>query len=60
LFFAGFKQDSPSFLGTLRAVPDSRKTGSINRREAFFSFGQGAVNRSFLLLDRTGKTDYHS
>jgi hypothetical protein len=23
LFFAGFKQDSPGFLGTLRAVPDS-------------------------------------
>jgi hypothetical protein len=22
LFFAGFKQDSPGFLGTLRAVPD--------------------------------------
>jgi hypothetical protein len=24
LFFAGFKQDSPGFLGTLRAVPDNR------------------------------------
>jgi hypothetical protein len=25
LFFAGFKQDSPGFLGTLRAVPDTSK-----------------------------------
>jgi hypothetical protein len=23
LFFAGFKQDSPGFLGTLRTVPDN-------------------------------------
>jgi hypothetical protein len=29
LFFAGFKQDSPGFLGTLRAVPDSSSRASV-------------------------------
>jgi hypothetical protein len=29
LFFAGFKQDSPSFLGTLRVVPDSSSRASV-------------------------------
>jgi hypothetical protein len=29
LFFAGFKQDYPGFLGDLRAVPDSSPRASV-------------------------------
>jgi hypothetical protein len=30
----------------------------LTEGRAFFSFSQGVVNQSFLLLDRTGKTGY--
>jgi hypothetical protein len=30
VFFAGFKQDSPGFLGTLVAVPDSHHIASLH------------------------------